>query len=206
MFEVEVKVPAELDRVRRRLEAADAERLETIRQVDRYFQAPHRDLAVTDEAVRIREEVSLDPDAGVSPSTDVGTGTTGRVFLTYKGPKLEAASKTRRERIVRIDDPDEMAVILERLGFGPVPPVEKRRERWRLDDVELTLDRVAGLGEYVEAERTVDDRAAVDDARATLESTLERLGLVPDDGIRQSYLELLLARAGEQNGADGPGR
>src|SRR3954468_9713035 len=47
-------------------------------QVDHYFRHPSRDFATTDEALRLRQ---------------IGE----QNFITYKGPKIDAATKTRRE-------------------------------------------------------------------------------------------------------------
>lgn len=51
---------------------------EVIEQVDCYFAHPARDFAETDEALRIRRSGS-------------------DCFLTYKGPKIDATTKTRQE-------------------------------------------------------------------------------------------------------------
>lgn len=50
----------------------------TAKQVDRYFGHPSRDFAATDEALRLRST----PDG---------------VVITWKGPRLDATAKTRRE-------------------------------------------------------------------------------------------------------------
>lgn len=54
MYEVEVKVRADHEVVREALERLDAERRDTVVQRDVYYDAPHRDFAETDEALRIR--------------------------------------------------------------------------------------------------------------------------------------------------------
>jgi len=56
MYEVEVKVPADLEAVRDRLEALEATPRGAVVQVDTYYDAPHREFAETDEALRIRSE------------------------------------------------------------------------------------------------------------------------------------------------------
>src|SRR6187401_1493860 len=56
-------------------------------QTDCYYAHPARDFAATDEALRIRS---------------VG----GESFVTYKGPKLDAATKTRREIELPLDQND----------------------------------------------------------------------------------------------------
>ncbi|MFB6359692.1 MAG: class IV adenylate cyclase [Halobacteriales archaeon] len=172
MYEVEVKVRADLERVRRRLESLDADFRGTTEQVDTYFDHPARALAETDEALRIRRS---DGDA----------------TLTYKGPKVDERSKTREELQTPIDDPWSATQLLEALGFEPVADVEKRRERFAIDGVTVTLDCVAGVGEFVEAERG-GERVELDELRTEVKAVLERVGLDPAEQVRRSYLELLL--------------
>src|SRR3954468_18985093 len=62
--------------------------LETsIEQSDQYFAHPCRDFAKTDEALRIRKVEA-------------------KAFVTYKGPKLDTTTKTRREIELPLDTAD----------------------------------------------------------------------------------------------------
>ncbi|MFB6101300.1 MAG: class IV adenylate cyclase [Haloplanus sp.] len=175
MYEVELKVRATHDAVRERLSELGAEHTDTVRQVDTYYDAPHRDFAETDEALRLRREER--------------DGTATRI--TYKGPLVEAASKTRREVETGVDDGDRMDSILDALGFSPAAVVEKERERYALGDYTVTLDTVGDLGEFVEIEREVGE-SAVETAREGAVDRLRDLGLDPEAQIRTSYLGLLL--------------
>lgn len=184
MYEVEVKVPADLEAVRTRLESLESEDLETTRldavvQADTYYDAPHRSFAETDEALRIRAET--DP-----------AGDGQRAHVTYKGPLLDDESKSREEYETVVGDGDTMAAVLENLGFEAAATVRKERERFDLDGYRITLDAVRGLGEYVEVETGVERESDVESAREGAYDVLERLGLDPEDGIRTSYLELVL--------------
>ncbi|WP_331232776.1 class IV adenylate cyclase [Natronorarus salvus] len=182
MYEVEVKVRAPHSPLRSRLAKLGADPIGAVTQADTYYDAPHRSFAETDEAVRIRRE---------TPVREDGSGNDATV-LTYKGPLVESASKTRVEREVDVEDGEAMAAILQALGFEPVATVEKDRERFSLEGMTVTLDSVAGLGEFVEAETeaTEGERVA---AREEVVSLLSRLDLDADDQLRTSYLELLLA-------------
>jgi adenylate cyclase class 2 len=147
-------------------------------EIDVYYQHPARDFAVTDEALRIRRK-----------------GCSG--FITYKGPKLDSTTKTRREIDLALpDDPAGLAgyaELLEALGFTPIAEVRKERRKarvaWQRRQVEASLDDVAGLGTFVELELLTqpEDVAA---ARQCLLSLADRLGLAGSE--RRSYLELLL--------------
>ena len=191
MYEVEIKVPADLDVVRDRLRAAGAKRVGARRQTDTYYDAPHRDFAETDEALRIRREAPLsDRKAGESGGADAADAA---ATVTYKGPLLDDASKTRAEHETGVDDGEALAAALAGLGFEPAATVEKRREFWAYDGFTVTLDAVTGLDEYVEIEREVEAEADVHAAREAAVETLDRLGLDADDQVRTSYLGLLLA-------------
>jgi adenylate cyclase class 2 len=149
-------------------------------QVDRYFAHPARDFAATDEALRLRR-VGLDN------------------YITYKGPKLDATTKTRREIEISLADGEvpaaESSALLEALGFVPVLDVVKTRHHftvhWQDREVGVSLDEVEGLGKFVELEilATPDELAS---ARDCLTSLCDHLEL--RNGERRSYLELLLAR------------
>ncbi|HVU90195.1 MAG TPA: class IV adenylate cyclase [Pirellulales bacterium] len=149
-----------------------------VTQADRYFNHPGRDFAKTDEALRIRS---------------VGE----KNFVTYKGPKIDATTKTRREIELAIPSGDEgahqFAELLAALGFREVATVRKRRRTAHFDwegwASEVALDDVEGVGQFCEIELTADE-AMLPAARAALGSLAKRLRLQAPE--RRSYLELLL--------------
>ncbi|WP_435347291.1 class IV adenylate cyclase [Haloarchaeobius sp. HRN-SO-5] len=199
MYEVEVKVRADLESVRRRLDEQGAAQVDAVVQTDVYYDAPHRDFAETDEALRVRREVDVGVDPTEVSATVVEAVAEGReasVRVTYKGPLVDADSKTREEVETGVDDGDAMDAILGHLGFDPAATVRKHRARFALAGYTVTLDRVDGLGEFVECE-VESDADGVDEARDGAFAVLESLGLDPDDQIRTSYLGLLLAEQGE---------
>ncbi len=178
MYEVEVKVPADLEAVRDRLETLEATRLGSVVQADTYYNAPHRDFAETDEALRVRSERPDD--------------STEKTRVTYKGPLVDEETKTREEFETGIEDAETTDAILTSLGFEPTATVRKDRERFSLEEYTVTLDTVDGVGDYVEVETEVADESDLEGAREGAYDVLERLGLDPDDQIRTSYLGLLL--------------
>lgn len=176
MYEVEVKVTADHEAVEARLHELGATREASLVQRDTYYNAPHRDFAETDEALRIRRETRSGEE-------------TARV--TYKGPLVERESKTREEHEVAVADGAEMAAILDSLGFTSVETVEKERDRYALEGYTVTVDAVAGVGEFVEVE-TEAEEADIESARKGVYAILRELDLDPDEQLRTSYLELLL--------------
>lgn len=174
MYEVELKVRAEHDPVRGRLAELGAEPVGIVEQVDTYYDHPTRAFAETDEAIRLRRERA-------EGRTDVK--------VTYKGPLVDAASKTREEFETGVDDGETMDAIFRKLGFEPAATVEKTRERFEHGGYTVTLDTVVGLGEFVEVER---EAASIETARDGAIELLCDLGYDPDEQIRTSYLGLLL--------------
>lgn len=186
MYEVEVKVPASLEAVSARLSALGATSRGRVAQVDTYYDAPHRSFEETDEALRIRTERALDGDGDTAEETRI----------TYKGPLLEAASKSREEFETAVDDGETMAEILASLGFEPAATVRKERDRYELErggnEYAITLDAVHEVGEFVEVETDLERESGLEEAREGAYAVLERLDLDPDEQVRTSYLELLL--------------
>lgn len=175
MYEVEMKVRADHEGVREALDRRNANRVEAVTQRDTYYNAPTRDFARTDEALRIRREVREDEE---------------NAKITYKGPLVGEASKTREEHETGLGNGDTMGSILDSLGFSAVKTVEKDRELFSMETYTVTLDTVAELGEFVEVE-TEATAGELDAAREGVARTVESLGLDPDEEIRTSYLELL---------------
>lgn len=178
-WEVEQKFPVdELQIIEAKLAELNVHVEPPVRQVDRYFNHPQRDFGKTDEALRLRQ---------------VGDEN----FITYKGPKIDAITKTRRELELRLGSGAHMiepfAELLKALGFREVATVKKTRRKatlqWEKHEIEIALDQVERVGSFVELETTGDD-ASLEAAKAALAGLAHRLQIVMSE--RRSYLELLL--------------
>lgn len=185
MFEVEMKflVPNHSEVVRA-LEESGAAFVEASHQIDRYYNAPDRDFAKTDEALRIRSVNSKN-------------------FVTYKGPKVSKEAKTRREIEVGIDEGSDNAAkfasLLVSLGYRFVAEVIKERRIYRISqndqEIECCLDQVEDLGSFVELELQSTEQD-VSRCQAQISHLATTLGLQQNE--RRSYLELLLQRSPAQ--------
>lgn len=174
MIEIEIKAKADHDALLRTLKKEGATFEKTVGQNDSYYNAPHRDFAETDEALRLREQ-------------------SGRVYMTYKGKKLDSKSKTRKEVEVEVADREKMEDILLSLGFKKTLQVHKKRDIYHLKGAEICVDRVEGLGDFVELETMATDMSEMEKKRDELISLMRELG-VHGELIRESYLEMLLAK------------
>jgi adenylate cyclase class 2 len=180
MLEIEMKFPvADFESIRARLQAWAARAAAPIQESDHYFNAPDRDFARTDEALRVRR---------IGPHNRV----------TYKGARQPGPAKTRTEIEVGLAEGDQTADdfcrLLTHLGYRPVAVVRKERIVYHLERagfaLEVCLDNVSDVGRFAE----VEIMAAAGDlerAQEVLQKVAAELGLANSE--RRSYLELLLA-------------
>lgn len=166
-FEMKARVPPGLlDALRARLGLP----LAVERHADAYYAHPARDFARTDEALRVSRRGE-------------------RVELTYKGPKLDARTKARKELTLPVSDAATLEDMLASLGFTRVRVVEKTRAHHHVEGFDVALDDVPGLGAFVELERVMDEGAPREDAERDAFRLLASWGIHETE--RRSYLELL---------------
>jgi len=172
-MEIEVKFKvSSLKEVEGRLKELGAVLKETEVEEDVYYQHPCKDFKLTDEALRLRCTLKI-------------------CELTYKGPRAPGKLKAREEITVKVEDFKKMDFILKRLGFSKVAVIRKTRKKYVLENREICLDEVEGLGEFVEVELLVEK--SLREAEKELLDFARKLG-ISGEPITKSYLELLLER------------
>lgn len=188
MLEIEVKYRVEdFAEVEVRLRSLGLTDPRERRDVDRYFNAPDRDFAQTDEALRLRCIANSNR-------------------LTYKGPKLDKVTKTRVEIEAPLADGADAAAtfaqLLVALGYREVATVAKRRQVYHTHRagfaVEICLDHVDDLGCFAEVE-IVAPEEKMENAKAVVQEMAAELGLRNSE--RRSYLTMLLAKRAEDQRA-----
>lgn len=199
MYEVEIKAYPENvspEEIVKRAEAAGFSYDITLRETDIYYNGNDRNFMKTDEALRIRsrssfnEKNSRTAEACESPHL---SDSCHEALITYKGPKLELTSSTRKEYETSVGHRQTACMILEALGYRPVLTVDKtRREFKTADGITLCIDQVKGLPLYVELETLVCAEKEKDDALHRLFQILHLLGIPEENVTRKSYLEMLL--------------
>ena len=170
MLEIEAKIPVRNHQaVRRRLKKLDAE------FIGRYLEANHildrqdGSLRYAGCGLRVRTMETLQGDPA---------GPT----LTYKGPRLESALKSRQEIELEVADAEALLALLQAIGFETIVSYRKRRERWMLADCHVELDEVPMLGTFVEIEGP--DESAV-------RSVQRSVGLAAAAHEPRSYVHML---------------
>ena len=163
MLEMEIKAKIEIRGTKQKLSKLGAEFINKQHQLDTYFHHPCRDFKKSDEALRVRIMAN-------------------KYFLTYKGKKLDSQTKTRNE--VEIEVNSRIFSLLKALGFSEIRKIEKQRSFYRWDNLRVYLDKVEGLGEFLEIEGNSWE------SKQRIFQLLEKLGIKRDKLIRKSYLEL----------------
>jgi adenylate cyclase class 2 len=184
MLEIEMKFPVrDFGRIQTILLGWHARREEVVEEADHYYNAPDRDFAVTDEALRIRciGEVN---------------------FITYKGPRQggrqSQGAKTRTEIELPLEKGKEVAEgfcrLLTHLGYRAVAVVRKQREIHHFEregfSLQVCLDKVGRLGTFVEVEIVAPEEKKALAQEMLLQVTKD---LELEGNERRSYLEMFLS-------------
>lgn len=113
--------------------------------------------------------------------------------ITVKAKRIERGVETSREITVAIDDPAAFLDLAAEIGYRPILRKRKRSEVWEVDGVRAELNRVDGLGTFLEIEvqRPSPDPAA----RGLLFAVLHRAG-VGEDRVEPKPYQVLLAERG----------
>jgi len=138
--EIELKLRVESHGpVRQRLRDVGARFIEAVVETNRIYDRADGMLRKRGCGLRLRTALPLD-------------GAASRVTLTFKGPRLATALKSREELEVGVADAMALARVLEELGFVPILCYQKRRESWQLDGCRVELDEPPRIGLFVEIE------------------------------------------------------
>jgi adenylate cyclase class 2 len=150
---------------------------EPSRQVDTYYNAPHRDFRggdVISEWLRIREEP-------------------GAASLNFKRwHPLDEAIKTHCDEYETIvTDAEAVRRTLAALDFTVMTTVDKIREEWHLDGIAVAFDTVADLGTFVEFEFR-GEADTVEEATTRITEFIGGLGIQLGERINAGYPHMTL--------------
>ncbi len=182
MIEVEIKIRADLDNAREKLIENGFVQDLHVKESDTYYDTADGHIRGNDTALRIRTVEY--PDSGSS-----------KAYITFKGNRCDDVSMTRPEYESSVGSPEEVVKILDALGYKPVQPlVTKDRNQYVKGQISACLDRVDGLGDFLELEIMAEEDSR-DDALVRLWGVLESLGYSRSDTITLSYLTMLQKRS-----------
>jgi predicted adenylyl cyclase CyaB len=98
-----------------------------------------------------------------------------------------------KESYVLLADLPDAATVLEilRRTFPVQAEVRKTREIYRMQDVQVHLDEVKGLGRFIEFEMALSGEAEREEARRRLESLRSYFQIPEEDLMAASYSDLM---------------
>ena len=101
-------------------------------------------------------------------------------------------AELRESRYEKVAVP-EPAVLKRALhnALGEDIVVSKQRTVWFSGRTRIHLDRVEGLGEFIELEVVLAEGDGYEDAQREAEALLEALGVAPEDHLQDAYADML---------------
>ena len=115
----------------------------------------------------------------------------GQNVLAFKVHRKNRGVESNEELEWPIDDAKRWRQLLEGIGFPLSISKAKECESYWNKPFTIELNRVRGLGRFLEIERLVGRKSEIPKARAGVVALFGKLGFRPRDFERKLYLELL---------------
>jgi predicted adenylyl cyclase CyaB len=113
-----------------------------------------------------------------------------------------AGPETSEYSIARTPEAEALKGVLAR-ALGVRGTVRKRRRLYMRGQTRIHLDRVEGLGSFMELEVVLNEHQTPADGRAIAEDLMQALGVESHHLVEAAYVDLLARRAEGEEG-DGP--
>lgn len=169
MLNIELKARCDdLGKLRETCESLGAEGQEPERQVDTHFMVSHGRLT-------LRESLE-----------------SGAELIHYIRDDVAGARESYYD-LYPVEDPEALKAMLGN-ALGVSVTVAKRRQTFVLGSVRIHLDKVQGLGGFIELHGTVDDPGELPMVADEVKGVQQALGIEPQSLVRESYASLV-ARA-----------
>ncbi len=112
-----------------------------------------------------------------------------KTTLNYKHwlPEGEVIRTYCNEYEVEVSSSNEMKEILKVLGFYKLVTVDKLRESWLYGDVEISIDSVKELGDYVEAEYKGKETGEINVVLDEMKEVLKKIGAVIENEDHEGH-------------------
>jgi adenylate cyclase, class 2 len=119
-------------------------------------------------------------------------GDTTKQIFTLKKSVTSQLDSTEHE--TEIADEKELAKIIEHIGFTPYSDSTKTRQKAQIGEIELCVDSVNDLGDFVEAEKLTSEDANIDEVMDELWKVLGQFDVARDQQVTYGY-DVLLRKA-----------
>lgn len=139
----------------------------TKHQIDEYYNHPSIDTRKTNEYIRLRYNEDL----------------SGGVFAHH----VNIADGVNKEFEVKVSDVKVFKEILQGLKFPLLGVIDKKREKYVLDDATITIDDVKNIDTFVEVE--VDgEESEIEEKKNYCKEILEKLGIPEKNLCKKIWL------------------
>jgi predicted adenylyl cyclase CyaB len=166
VLNIELKARCDdLGRLRDACASLGAEAQEPERQIDTYF-------GVAQGRLKLRESLR-----------------SGAELIYYMRPDVAGARESHYE-IYQVEDAEGLKALLKR-ALGVQAVVAKRREIYLIGNVRVHLDKVQGLGSFVELEGIVDHQAELFHVAEEVRRLEHALGIDTPSLVKESYADLV---------------
>jgi len=113
-----------------------------------------------------------------------------KIILTMKY-KASKSSNDNYELETIIDNPKTVRQMLNRLGYPSCLNIRKKRRIAKYNNLEICLDEVYKLGNFIEIEMLCKNEVNVADVQLQLWDVLLKLGIKPNDRVYKGYDTLM---------------
>jgi len=157
--------------------------------------APIREILKQRNARYVGEDHQIDTYFRVSQGRlKLREGEIENSLIFYSRPN-QAGPKQSDVALAKVPAQSDLRAVLEK-ALGVMVAVDKRREIYFLENVKIHLDRVEGLGEFVEVE-AIGSAHEVGALREQCESYLSEFEISSEDLEEGSYSDLLMKLVSE---------
>ncbi len=115
--------------------------------------------------------------------------------IIYTLKKSVSSQLDSIEHETTVEDADELRQIILHSGFEPYVTVNKTRRKAQIGDIEICIDQIENIGEFVEAEKLTDENADVDAVRDELWQLLETYSVTRSDELSDGYDTMVMQKA-----------
>ncbi len=108
-----------------------------------------------------------------------------KVYFTLKRSVVGHLDSIEHETVV--DSAIELEEIIKLIGYELYSDLTKIRRKAKFGDIEVCVDSVPGLGDFIEAEKLVDNDSDHDKVVAELWDLFESIGVIRTDEVHEGY-------------------
>ncbi len=117
-----------------------------------------------------------------------------KCYFTLKKSVTNQLDSIEHETLVA--DAEELVKIIQHINFVPYSDLTKTRRKAQLGDIEVCLDRLEGLGDFIELEKLTSEEADYGEVAQELWVLLESFGVSKDQEVTDGYDVLMNAHLG----------